>query len=202
MWNLFYNFFVSAKNGNNLTETLPSVDEMQDILDIKGVDFWNLSWAFWLVALFIGLVTVLGIAFLIYFFFFRKKTPQQAVLTPLQKAYFNLEELEKSYQAEKLTVRIFYFRLSEIFRFFLEEELQVMAVEATDEELKQNLLAIEKGRQNQAGLDWLIEINALAKYAKYQPDSAEIQKSLQTCRELMAAFAKPVQQGSAKGGAA
>ncbi|MCP5468805.1 MAG: hypothetical protein H7A32_06010 [Deltaproteobacteria bacterium] len=189
MWNLFYNFFASAKSDNSPADALPSVDQMQDILDIKGVGFWDLSWLFWLVAIGLSIVLILLVVFLIYFFFIKKKSPQAIVLTPLQRAYLSLEELEKSQQASKLSVRDFYFRLSEIFRTFLEEELHIMAVEATDEELKRNLNVIERGQQNESGLNWLIEVNALAKYAKYEPNSEEIQKSLATCRDLINDFA-------------
>lgn len=172
-----------------MDETLPKLEEMKDILDLKAIEVWDWN-LYFLIA--IGLLVLL-LALWVYRKFFRKKSTEQEVsapLTPLESALGRLNELAGSGILEAGKVRSFYFSLSEIFRDFFEEETGIQANEATQEELRPLLKKTEEltGEELQEAY-WLIELCDLAKFAKYIPEKEEVIKSVKTCRLLITSVA-------------
>lgn len=173
-----------------MDESLPKLEEMQDILDLKAIEVWDWNLYFLIAA---GLL-FLVLALWAYQKFFRKKQEEQHTappLTPLESALGRLNELAQSGFLEAGKVRRFYFTLSEIFRDFFEEETGIQANEATQEELRPLLKSTEEltGEELQEAY-WLIELCDLAKFAKYVPENEEVIKSVKTCRLIISAVAQ------------
>jgi hypothetical protein len=169
--------------------SLPKLEEMTDILDIKGIQIWD--WTYYWVALGILLALLLG-----YFgwHLWRRRSGRALgtkPLRPIERALQRLEELTQRGFLEGGRVRLFFFNLSEIFRDFLEEELGMKASEATLEELKPLIKACPDFTQEEiVQANWFLELSDMAKFARYVPPKEDIIQSVKTCRTLMEALAR------------
>ena len=114
---------------------LPNVDQMTDILDLKGISFWDLRWL-WAVAISIVVVIILLLVRRMVKKWLQKPPAPPKPLSPLELANKKLEELVQSRLLETGQVRRFYFGLSELYREFMEGELKLKACEETLEELR------------------------------------------------------------------
>jgi hypothetical protein len=173
-----------------MPKLLPKLEEMTDILDLKEMRIWNLTWA-WI--LLVSIVVIL-LAFLLYAWWKKRragKVPAFPPKTPLQVALEGLDELVNSRLAETGQIRRFYFKLSDIFREFIENELHLMALETTLEELRPKLKKCPdlEGEEANEAL-WLLELADLAKFAKFVPDREDLVKSVKVCRLWVSALAQ------------
>jgi hypothetical protein len=173
-----------------MPKLLPKLEEMTDILDLKDMRIWNLTWA-WI--LLVSIVVIL-LAFLLYAWWKKRragKVPALPPKTPLQVALEGLDELVNSRLAETGQIRRFYFKLSDIFREFIENELHLMALETTLEELRPKLKKCPdlEGEEANEAL-WLLELADLAKFAKFVPDREDLVKSVKVCRLWVSALAQ------------
>lgn len=162
---------------------LPKLEEMQDILDLKDIHAWDLRWV-WGIAISIGLILAF---FLGRALWRRLRRPAGEdlgpPLTPQERALKRLEELVNSRLVESGQVRRFYFGLSDLFRGFIEDELEIPACEATLEELRPALKAspwLDNGQVRDA--HWLLELSDMAKFAQFVPPREEILKSVKLTR--------------------
>lgn len=168
---------------------LPKLENMTDILDIKGVPGVDLLWV-WVLA-FSLLASILGYAAYRFWKKHRERLPEAARRTPLQIALQKLDDLVTSRLVESGQVRRFYFSLSDLFREFIERELGVKAQEATMEELRVMLKTspdLSPGDVRDA--NWLLELADMAKFARFVPPREEIVKSVKTCRVWMTSLAE------------
>lgn len=173
-----------------MSRPLPKLEEMKDILDLKGIQIWDYTLWFWVLG---GLLLLTIILSLTYFWLKRRLRQKETAPppTPIQRALTQLEDLLKSDLLNTGNVRGFYFLLSEIFRNFLEEEIKILANEATLEELKPLLKNCPDFTQDElAEAFWFLEISDMAKFAKFHPENPEISKSVQSCRSLMETLAR------------
>lgn len=146
----------------------------EDIRDVKSVIPLTKRFGWILIAL--GL---LAAVFVIYIIFqkFRKKNGAfgipEPVLTPAEEALKNLRELFDSDLLKRGFVKLYYLRLSEILRVYLEKRYGILAVESTTYEIMRAL----KGQELPKGLAEKIqeELSSadLAKFAKWVPSPAE-----------------------------
>jgi hypothetical protein len=173
-----------------MPQTLPKLEEMRDILDIKGIKVWDLNW--------VGVLLLIVLAAVLFWWimhFLKKKKLSMAegalFKTPVEQALERLNDLVERGLIESGRVRQFYFSISEIFRDFLEAELHVPAAEATLEELKVLLKDISDFTQDEIKeAVWFLEICEMAKFAKYIPERDEIIRSVKTARVLMTTLAR------------
>jgi hypothetical protein len=162
---------------------LPKLEEMQDILDLKDIQAWDLRWV-WGIAISLGLI----LAFFLGRALWRRLRRPAAEdagppLTPEQRALKKLDELVNSRLVESGQVRRFYFGLSDLFREFIEGELEIPACEATLEELRPALKAspwLEADQMREA--NWLLELADMAKFAQFVPPRDEILQSVKLSR--------------------
>ena len=173
-----------------MDKKLPKLEEMKDILDLKGIHLWDLTWLW--VSLAVLCVGVLG---LITYHFIKKyrekQRPPGPPPTPIEKALGRLQELVNRGLVEAGKIRLFYFHFSEIFRDFLEEELGMMAHEATLEELKPLLKECQDFTQEEIKeAVWFLELSDMAKFARHVPPKEDMVKSVKTCRLLMSTLAR------------
>jgi len=168
---------------------LPNLEQMKDILDLKGVQVWDWSVP---IAVIAGLLLLL-LLFLIYLKFFRGRKSTEETgppPTPLEEALSRLNRLVDSGMVEAGKIRSFYFNLSEIFRDFMEKETGIQANEATQEELRPLLKSTEElTGEELSDAFWFIELCDLAKFAKYTPTKEEWVRSVKVCRLLITSVA-------------
>ena len=142
---------------------------MEDIRDIKGlVPIPNWMWL-WIVA---AVVLVVGIVAILLWK--RKKTVAQVPvvppLTPVQLALAALERL----RTETVPVEVFYTRLSDIVRQYIEGQFGLKAPERTTEEF---LAEAALPAQQMTLLGAFLQESDLVKFAKFQPGEADRQRA-------------------------
>lgn len=162
---------------------LPKLEEMQDILDLKDIQAWDLRWV-WGIAISIGLILAFFLGRALWRRLRRPKDEEAGPpLTPVQRALKRLDELISSRLAESGQIRRFYFGLSDLFREFIEDELEIPACEATLEELRPALKASPWLDNEQVrDANWLLELADMAKFAQFVPPREEILKSVKLSR--------------------
>lgn len=169
---------------------LPKLEEMTDILDLKDIQAWDLRWV-WALAASLAAILI----FLLLRSLWRRprkaKAGAGAPLSPLEAALKKLDDLVNSRLAESGQVRRFYFSLSDLFREFIERELEIPACEATLEELRPKLKTspwLDPDRVREAV--GLLELADMAKFAQYVPPRDELVKSVKLARAWMTQVAE------------
>lgn len=167
-----------------MPQTLPKLESMQDILDIREFPVWQDTWIKVLIGIVLALI-LLPLFWKLGKKILHRKSPEK-ILNPMEQAMEQLQELVRSDLLEKGKVRPFYFRLSEIFRSFLEEVLNIPSLETTAAELK--TLLQENSPWDKKNLEqafWFIDLSELAKFSQFRPEREEMVKSVKACRTLM-----------------
>ncbi len=126
----------------------------------------------------IGLAVLVIIVLIVYLMskwkrkesiFFKSKPKDPPYVTALR-------ELEKI-KAEKLwqnnKVKIYYTRITDVLRVYLEEQYNVQAMEQTSEEILQSLQTLKIPEELMNKLRELLNVADLVKFAKYQPEQNE-----------------------------
>ncbi|MBI4849778.1 MAG: hypothetical protein HY808_14605 [Nitrospirae bacterium] len=152
--------------------------ERADIRDIKG----PLSFPGWeYLYIFLAILAIIIIAVLIYKFFKRKKKVKELVIPPKpahETAYEALKELMNKDYLKSGRVREFYFELSNIVRYYVEDRFHLRAPEMTTEEFLVTLKDSKVLTTGQQGLlkDFLSHCD-MVKFAKYLPGEKESEAS-------------------------
>lgn len=173
-----------------MNKSLPKLEQMTDILDLKEMALWDLRWIWILAASLAGVLLL----WLLSSWWRRRKTraaPAGPPQTPLQAALEALDGLVNSRLIESGQAQRFYYRLSEIFREFIEREMDLPALEATVEELRPQLKKSPdlKGEEAAEAM-WLLELADMAKFAKQIPEREDLVKSIKLCRLWMTRVAE------------
>lgn len=140
---------------------------------------------FWLYVL-LGLLIIIGIGILLYYFIKKKqikKNEADEILyaSPIEKALSQLQSLEGKELWQKGETKAYYSELTDITRYYLEEAVEIPAMESTSNELFQTLKATIKKRKIKLSQDVLekfkkVMSNAdLVKFAKSKPLDFEIE---------------------------
>ncbi len=114
-----------------------------------------------------------------------KEEEAEPPIPPWEEALSALSELESSDLLETARVKLYYLRLSEIVKRYLERRFRIAAVDMTTYEIKQNM---RKARFD----SWLynraanfLESADLVKFAKYIPSSEEIENDFSSARYIV-----------------
>jgi len=130
------------------------------------------SWVWWII---LGILAIVGIAYAILKFK-NKKDKKKRRIPPYQKALQSLQELDNSKLIENRNLKEYYSQLTEISRRYLEEKVEIRALEYTSNEL---VYELEQRRQTQnlnineeliADFKKVLQRADLAKFAKSAPD--------------------------------
>ena len=154
----------------------PDIKEASGPVDLPGLP----PWVYWvaggaIVALLIG-----GI-----YFWRRRQADAETATPPLahETACGALEELLADRLVEAGEYKLFYLRLSNILRHYIEDRFGLRAPESTTEEF---LLDLQKDKRLDGGdrnlLRQFLEHCDLVKFAELSPSSADIERTLATCR--------------------
>ncbi|MDH7913502.1 hypothetical protein [Winogradskyella sp. SYSU M77433] len=154
----------------------------QKLYDIKPIIEVEEQSDFNWIALLIALGAILLVAFLLYWFIWRKKplTEEEeiALLPPYDRAKLALKKLDESQYLMRSEVKDFYSELTFIIRKYLDEKVYDRALESTTDELVTRLQLLKEGNQvplskeTIANIESILKRADLVKFAKSAPDTA------------------------------
>lgn len=160
--------------------------KLYDIKPIIDVDKTGGNWWKWL----LGIIAAMAlIAFLLYWFIWRKKplTEEEeiALLPPYDRAKLALQKLDESQYLLRAEVKEYYSELTFIIRKYLDEKVYDRALESTTAELITRLQLLKDGNQIDLSKNTIKNLESilmradLVKFAKSAPDVAlaEMDKS-------------------------
>lgn len=166
--------------------------KMYDIKDIVPVENTTGNWWKYLLAL----VIILGIVALVYIYIKKhkkKKIEEEIFKTPIEKATSLLNNLEKKELWQKGEIKAYYSELTDIARNYIEEAIEIPAMESTTSELILGLRAasVKKkmtlSQETIENLERVLKQADLVKFAKSKPldfeiteDRNKIQKAILT----------------------
>jgi hypothetical protein len=154
--------------------------KMYDIKDILPAKF-NFNW--W--PLIITLLVLVTLGGFLYFYFIKKRKQQlEAVLykSPIEKATSLLQLLETKDLLQHGEIKEYYSELTDIVRTYIEEEIEIPAMESTTSELILALKNVAKRKKLKLNKETLINLEKvlkqadLVKFAKVRPLDFEIEE--------------------------
>lgn len=159
---------------------IPAGEEQQDIIDIKSLEEPQIDYVLW--SGIIGGVVILLLLIVLGVIYYRKrKRAGEVVVKPLahEVALAELNKLKGKKHADVQEIKKMYFRLSEIFRCYLEDRYSFPATDWTTEEI------ISQANRNQ---DLTFELKEQAKtfllntdivkFAEYVPEETQMHEEL------------------------
>jgi hypothetical protein len=167
----------------SFSEFDPSKD-YHDIKDIFEVDNPNTKYINWAIAA----ITLLSLLALVYFLRKRKEKAAPAVvkpvivLSPLEDALRQLEELKKQDLPRQGQSKVYYSRLNEILKSFISRKTMASVDEKTNDEV--TLVVKQSGMPNDdlISLAQALRLSDAVKFAKFVPVREDDEKSFQTIR--------------------
>jgi hypothetical protein len=155
--------------------------KMYDIKTVQSVETSNNWWIYLLL-----FVVFVWLSFGIFWFLKNRKKPQKeeeiVYTSPIEKATSLLQSLEKKELWQKGEVKIYYSELTDIVRNYIEEEIQIPAMESTTSELVLSLKNVAKqkklklSQETLSNLEKVLKQADLVKFAKVKPLDFEIEE--------------------------
>lgn len=156
------------------------------IKSVKGVG-WNF-WDYWLYFA-IGISGILiGIGLIVYFRSKPKKVvvkPVVPLISPYEAALQQLQQLRAEKVWQQGNVKLYYTRLTDTLRTYLEQQFNIPALEQTSEELLQHIKPVTILNQQRDKLRSLLTLADLAKFAKLHPSPEEHEAAIQQAIEIV-----------------
>ena len=152
--------------------------KMYDIKDISSVESNNDWWIYVLI-----LAVIIGIGVFVYCFIKKrqhKKIAEEVYKTPIEKATSLLNNLEQRELVQKGEIKEYYSELTDIARNYIEEAIQIPAMESTTSELIQGIrtASVKKKMtltpETVENLERVLRQADLVKFAKSKPLDFEI----------------------------
>lgn len=170
---------IAVEVNNVAVDTLKQ--KMYDIKDIIPVESGIGNWWKYL----LGFLLIIGLGFLVYYFIKKrqsKKLEEVVYKTPIEKATSLIKILETKQLWQKGEIKTYYSELTDITRNYIEEEIQVPAMESTTSELIQalrkvaNQKKLKLSKETLANLEKVLKQADLVKFAKSKPLDYEIEE--------------------------
>ncbi|MBC3845957.1 hypothetical protein H8K90_06180 [Winogradskyella echinorum] len=172
-------FTDSLKVEVNSIEVDTTKQKLYDIKPIIEVEKSGGNWWKWLLGI---LAAIALVAFLLYWFIWRKKplTEEEeiALLPPYDRAKLALKKLDESQYLIRSEVKDYYSELTFIIRKYLDEKVYDRALESTTDQLISRLFLLKEGNQIDLSKDTIKNLESilkradLVKFAKSAPDTA------------------------------
>lgn len=152
----------------------------QGLYDIKPfIEVQKSSSDWWKTALIVIVILAL-VAFLMYWFIWRKKplteAEEIALLPPYERAKMALQKLDESDYLQQAELKGYYSELTFIIRRYLDEQVYDRALESTTDELVNRLNLLKDGNQIELSkndirnIETILKRADLVKFAKVKPD--------------------------------
>ncbi len=172
-------FTDSLKIEVNTIEVDTTKQKLFDIKPIIEVEPSGTNWWKWL----LGIIAAVGlVAFILYWFIWRKKplteAEEIALLPPYDRAKLELQKLDESQYLMRSEIKAYYSQLTLIIRKYLDEKVYDRALESTTDELISRLTLLKEGNQIPLTKDTIKNLESilkradLVKFAKSKPDTA------------------------------
>lgn len=152
----------------------------QGLFDIKPIIEVEKSSSKWWLYVLITLFILAAVAFLLYWFIWRKKPlteeEQIALLPPYERAKLALKKLDDSKFLERSEIKEYYSELTFVIRKFLDDKVYDRALESTTDQLIARLDLLKEGNQFALKKETIHNIESilkradLVKFAKSKPD--------------------------------
>ena len=168
---------IKVEVANVVVDTLKQ--KMYDIKDIASADDSIGDWWKYL----LGFVLLAGIGALIYWYFKKRqkeKIEEEIYKTPIEKATTLLNNLEKKELWQHGEVKAYYSELTDIVRIYIEEAIEIPAMESTTTELIEGLKVASQKKKMKLSKDTfdnllgVLKQADLVKFAKSKPMDFEI----------------------------
>lgn len=146
----------------------------EDIRDVKPVV--PLTRHYGWIMLLAGLAAAAGVIFLIVQKLRQKQTSpgnRESPLTAEEEALKDLRGLFDSDLLKRGFVKLYYLKLSEILRVYLERRYKVLAVESTTFEIMRAMKSLRLPKELSEKIEYVLASSDLAKFAKWVPAPAE-----------------------------
>ncbi len=174
-----YSDSIKIEVANVVVDTLK-----QKMYDIKDIEKAETSSNWWIYVIIVLSLIVLG--FLIYWFIkkYQNKPKKEEVIykSPIEKATSLLQLLEKKELWQNGEVKTYYSELTDIVRNYIEEEIQIPAMESTTSELIVSLKKVASQKKMKLSpeilknLEKVLRQADLVKFAKVKPLDFEIEE--------------------------
>lgn len=134
---------------------------------------------------------IIVLAILVWLIFFKKKKriekPEKIIPQdpPYEQAIKNLHALEEEKLWQHHEVKLYYTRLTDILRNYIQRQFGVNAMEQTSDELLQKIKPITKLNQQKNNLQYILQTADLAKFARLQPQPEEHEASMKKAYEMV-----------------
>lgn len=203
-------FYINNKNKIDTIKTEPFqlrckgivVDTLKDIRTIKKpieIPYTFREYLPYIIVIWAALAIVLAALF--YFLVIRKRKQKQlkakveVYYSPYQKAIMKLDELEKENLPMKDEIKLYYTRLTDILREYLETQYKIAALESTTDELMERLKYSSIDAASRMQLFELLSSADMVKFAKAKPGMNEHEAALISARKFVEQT-KPVEQNN------
>jgi hypothetical protein len=188
--------FTFSSNGQSVsTEAIgiavgfPELSEEQDYFDIKDPlsvqrNWWTILW--WSMGI-LGILALISLSILILIRRKRglRKTAPKIVIPPYEEALKELEKLEAEQLWQKGEIKIYYSRVSDILRAYIQKQLGIPAMENTAEEVIESLMYENLPSEYFAKLKQMLRLSSLVKFAKAKPSPSENEIATKLVREFV-----------------
>jgi hypothetical protein len=191
-------------NGNQMEVTAPQIfievksvikegEELGDIRDIKPLRSIKNDLKLLYIVVTISVVLIILIILGVWLYFRKKRKEIIANQpSPDEVAMNELENLKASEYLDQQDYRSFYFRLSEIFRAYMEKRFGFPAQESTTEELIPQIEQLALTRAQKDTVRFLARGEDLVKFARHYPSSEKAQQDWEETRSfILATTEKP-----------
>ena len=186
---------IAVEVANVVVDTLK-----QKMFDIKPIAKQKADYS-WIWKLLLGLLLLAGIGALIYWYvkkYQKKKIVAEVYKTPIEKATSLLNNLEKKELWQKGEVKNYYSELTDIARNYIEEAIEIPAMESTTAELIAGLrLASQKKKMGLTpdtieNLEQVLKQADLVKFAKSKPLEFEISDDRKKIERIIVTLDKAI----------
>ncbi|MDX2049392.1 MAG: BatD family protein [Chitinophagaceae bacterium] len=188
-------FTVSVSNKSYKTDTiginiLPVAlkgEAYHDIKEIIEVDAKPFDWTYWIM----GAVTVLIIAFLLWQMLKGRKKKEAkeefsgTKLSPYEQAVQEMKKLKEEQLPEKGEMKIYYTKLTDIFRVFLQRQFNQPMLQSTTDEILVYLNGDILQREKLGPLAETLRVADAVKFAKYPSSVSEGSEGFKTIEEII-----------------
>jgi len=156
--------------------------KMYDIKEIIPVEKENDWWIYLYIAL--GLIALVILVFWLFKKFYKKTKKEEVIVytSPIEKATSLLQQLEQKELWQKGEIKTYYSELTNIARTYIEEEIQIPAMESTTSELivalrkVANQKKLKLSKETLENLEKVLMQADLVKFAKVKPLDFEIEE--------------------------
>ena len=186
-------FFTDSLQINVASVAVDTIaQQMFDIKPLIEVQKKYTAWWKWLLGILLAILIIGG---LIYWFVFRKKAlteeEKAALLPPYDRALIELKKLENSKYLIQDEYKQYYSELTDIVRSYLEEDVNVSALESTTDQLidKLELMTdageLELDKHTISQFKRILQTADLVKFAKSKPDTSVAEQDRKSIEQIV-----------------